>query len=223
MASQTINTWCGLVTSRMRRACFIMSASTWSRPAVSMMTTSACCRSASFRLAFATLTGSRPSEKTGTPISRPSVRSCSTAAGRSRSAATNRGRRPLPFSSMASLAQAVVFPEPWTPAIMTTAGRAWASVNGRCSPPRVTVSSSSTTFTICWPGVRLFMTSSDRARSRTRVRRSSATSTETSASSRAVRISPRALSTCFGWSLPRERSFLKTLFRRSVRVSNMNT
>ena len=35
--------------------------------------------------------------------------------------------------------------------------------------PSVTVSSSSMTFTTCWAGVRLFMTSSDSARARTRV------------------------------------------------------
>ena len=52
------------------------------------------------------------------------------------------------------------------------------------------MSSSSITFTTCWAGVMLFMTSSDRARTRTRSSRSSTTSTETSASSRAVRISP---------------------------------
>ena len=81
IASHAIRTWWGFVASRIRRACFIMSASTCRRPAVSMMTTSACWRSASFTPAFATFTGSRPSEKTGTPISRPRVRSCSTAAG----------------------------------------------------------------------------------------------------------------------------------------------
>ena len=128
---------------------------------------------------FATFTGSRPSDHTGTPISRPRVRSCSTAAGRSRSAAISRGRLPLPLSCFASLAHAVVLPEPWTPAIMMTAGRAPPSSKGWYSPPIVTVSSSSTTFTICWPGREalhdLFGLS---ARSRTRPRKSSATSTD---------------------------------------------
>ena len=59
---------------------------------------------------------------TGTPTRSPSTRSCSTAAGRWRSAPTSSGRRPWLLSSRASFADAVVFPEPWRPAIITTVG-----------------------------------------------------------------------------------------------------
>src|SRR5581483_9668377 len=155
------------------------------------------------------------------PISRPSVTSCSIAAGRWRSAATSNGCLPFSLTIRASFAHAVVLPEPWTPATITTAGLALGSVNAACVPPMVAVSSSRTTLTTCWAGVRLRITSSERARVRTRSSRSSATSTATSASSRAVRMSARAASTCLGWSLPRDRSFLKTAFRRPVNVSNI--
>ena len=52
----------------------------------------------------ATATGSVGSENTGTPTRSPSTRSCSTAAGRWRSAPTSSGRRPWLFRSLASLA-----------------------------------------------------------------------------------------------------------------------
>ena len=188
---------------------------------MSTITTSSPLRSASFRAAFATLTGSRPSETTGTPISSPRVKSCSTAAGRSRSAATRSGRRPSFFSRSASFADAVVFPEPWTPAIMTTAVRAEGTTNRTNSPPSVACSSSRTTLITCCAGVRLFMTSSESARVRTRARKASATSTATSASSNAVRMSSRALSTCLGCNLPRERSFLNVPSSFAVSVSNI--
>ena len=59
----------------------------------------------------------------------------------------------------------------------------------RSSAPISSVSSSWTTFTTCWPGVRLFSTSSPSARSRTRATKSRTTSRLTSASSSARRIS----------------------------------
>src|SRR5919106_1975988 len=143
------------------------------------------------------------------------------AAGRSRSAATSRGRRPSFFSLRASFAHAVVFPEPWTPAIITTAVRAEGTTNRTYSPPSVSWSSSRTTLITCCAGVRLCITSSESARARTRSRNPSATSTATSASSSAVRMSASALSICFGCSFPRERSFLKVPSSLEVRVSNI--
>src|SRR5438309_4169047 len=65
------------------------------------------------------------------------------------------------------------------------------------------------------------MTSAERERSRTRCRNSSTTETAASASSSAVRMSPRAFSTCCGCSLPLERSFRKTPSNRPVNVSNI--
>src|SRR6266511_3273424 len=105
--------------------------------------------------------------------------------------------------------------------IMMATGFAPGSLNGECSPPSVAISSSRTTLMTCWAGVRLRMTSSDSARFRTRPRKSSTMSRAASASSNAVRMSARAASTCFGWSLPRDRSLRKTAFRRSVSASNM--
>ena len=69
------------------------------------------------------LTGSaRSSLKTGTWIWRPSCSSWSIAAGRCRSAATSPGLRPSLRSSSASLAAAVVLPEPCRPASRITVG-----------------------------------------------------------------------------------------------------
>jgi hypothetical protein len=147
VASTAMSTSFGFTAARTRAASRIMSASTCNRPAVSTISTSWPSRRACFRAFLATLTASRPSETTGIPISRPSVMSCSTAPGRCRSAAASSGRRPFSLRWSASLAHAVVFPEPWRPAIMTTAGE--GSLNGRCSPPRVWTSSSFTTFTTC--------------------------------------------------------------------------
>ena len=70
----------------------------------------------------ATSTGSVASLKTGTSIWRPRVRSCSTAAGRWRSAPTSSGLRPWLLNQRASLAELVVLPEPCRPAISTTVG-----------------------------------------------------------------------------------------------------
>src|SRR6266542_3634968 len=180
----------------------LKSASREGRNVVIVDTTFRPSREADFSAFLATFTASFPSETTGTPISRPSVNSCSTAAGRWRSAATRSGCLPFSFRWRASFAHAVVFSEPWPPAIMITTGRAPGSRKGLCSPPRVTTSASRTTLSTCWAGVSDRMTSSEVARLRTLARKSSTTSRATSASSRAVRMSSRAASTCFGWSLP---------------------
>jgi hypothetical protein len=144
-----MSTWCGLRVSFTRRASRIISSSTCRRPAVSTIRTSCPSRSARFSAFFATFTASLPSEATSTPISRPSVSSWSTAAGRHRSAATSSGRLPLDLCCTASFAHAVVLPEPWTPATITTAGLALGSWKGTCVPPIVSWSSSRTTFTTC--------------------------------------------------------------------------
>ncbi len=108
IASMTKNTSSGSIALRMSPACFISSASTPRRPAVSTMTTSYSLRSASFTPSRATLTGlpcalldgpaSEPSPtlpgsgaKTGTPACSPTTCSWVTALGRCRSAATSSG------------------------------------------------------------------------------------------------------------------------------------
>ena len=93
-----------------------------SRPAVSMMQTSRPRRRASSTPAAARATGSVGSLNTVTPAWPPRTRSCSTAAGRCRSAPTKSGLRPCCFHHWASLAAVVVLPEPWSPARSTTVG-----------------------------------------------------------------------------------------------------
>ena len=56
--------------------------------------------------------------KTGTSICSPKICSCSTAAGRCMSAATNSTLRPSPCRRRASLAALVVLPDPCKPTIM---------------------------------------------------------------------------------------------------------
>ena len=74
------------------------------------------------RVAARRPTTSSSAENTGTSTWRPSVRSCSTAAGRWRSAPTSSGLRPCCLNQRASLAEVVVLPEPWRPAMSTTVG-----------------------------------------------------------------------------------------------------
>ena len=95
---------------------------------MSTMSTSRPRRRASARPAAAVATGSPAWENTGTSIWRPRVRSCSTAAGRWRSAPTSSGLRPCCLNQRASLAELVVLPEPWRPAISTTVGGLLAKV-----------------------------------------------------------------------------------------------
>ena len=70
----------------------------------------------------ATVTGSDGSEKNGTSTRSASTRNCSTAAGRCRSAPTSSGCRPCDLQQARELAAAVVLPEPWSPASITTVG-----------------------------------------------------------------------------------------------------
>ena len=68
-----------------------------------------------------------------------------------------RERHVLPcsfFSRRASLAQAVVLPDPWRPAIRITVGGVGANVTWREDSPISWVSSSFTILTTCWPGLR---------------------------------------------------------------------
>ena len=106
------------------RSSSMSSASICSRPAVSTMTTLRPRRAASsMRAARRPRPGRSARSRTGTSTRSPSTRSCSTAAGRWRSAPTSSGCRPWLFSSRASLAAAVVFPEPCRPASITTRRR----------------------------------------------------------------------------------------------------
>ena len=81
--------------------------------------------------------------------------SCSTAAGRWMSqAASATELRCSVRSSRASLAAAVVLPEPCRPAIRITVGGREANVMpGPRSPPIIASSSSWTILTTCWPGL----------------------------------------------------------------------
>ena len=76
-----------------------------------------------------------------------------------------RARRPCPARcrQRASLAQAVVLPEPCRPAIRITVGPAEAKARSRPAPPISAVSSSLTILTTCWPGLRLSSTSAPEA------------------------------------------------------------
>ena len=128
-------------------------------------------------------------------------------AGRSRPGAGGRRRRapascPSLRSISASFAAAVVLPEPWRPASRITVGRAAAKASRESPPPIIAVSSSWTIFTTCWPGVRLFVTSSPTARSFTRATKSFTTWRLTSASSSARRISRIAFETASSSSRP---------------------
>src|SRR5690606_13480401 len=75
----------------------------------------------------------------------------------------------------------------------------------------------------CWPGVRLFMTSSPTARSRTRAMKSLTTRKLTSASSSARRTSRSASSTSFSVSLPRPRSLSRADCSFSAKLLNNAT
>ena len=151
----------------------------------------------------------------------PSTRSCWTAAGRCRSAPTSSGRRFWLLSRRASLAEAVVFPEPWRPAIITTLGGFDDVVSLPVVPPRVWTSSSLTILMTCCAGLRLFATSAPWARSLTRRMKLRATRTLTSASSSATRSSRQTSSISLSVSFPRLRSLWKMPSKRSASVSNM--
>ena len=173
IASMTNSTSSGFVALRMFAACFIISASTPRRPAVSMMTTSCCWRARRASTpSFATCTGSPTplpgsGAKTGTPACPPTTCSWFTAFGRWRSAATSIGVWPSFSSHFASLPASVVLPAPWRPASMMTVGGFFANCRRRCSPPRIATSSSLTICTTCCAGFSALLTSSPSARSRT--------------------------------------------------------
>ena len=86
--------------------------------------------------------------KTGTPICRPSVASCSMAAGRCKSHAISSGWRPCFFSQLASFAEEVVLPAPFRPT-MRMRVRFPSRFSGEASPPSRAVSSSWKILTIC--------------------------------------------------------------------------
>ncbi len=196
--------------------------STVSRPAVSRMTVSRTSRRAAS-------TPRRPICGTGVPCGavttgmsrpRPSVTSCSTAAGRYGSAATRIGRRPSFTTWRASLAAVVVLPEPWSPTRAMTAGlpERW---NVRSPAERRSVSSSLTILTTCCPALRDSSTSAPTARSRTRATKSLTTRKLTSASRSARRTSRIAASTSASETRPRPVRAPSVLRRRSERASNM--
>src|SRR5674476_1403745 len=151
----------------------------------------------------------------------PRACSWSMAAGRYTSAAMRTGRLPSFLSRLASLAHAVVLPEPCRPAIRMTVG-AWPLKASLESPlPMSATSSSLTIFTTCCAGVRLSMTSAPSARSLTWATNSRTTLKLTSASSSARRISRIAASMSSALSLPCPLRPCMTPCRRSVSASNM--
>src|SRR5262245_46612270 len=158
--------------------------------------------------------------KTGIWSSRPSCCSWSTAAGRARSAATRAGEWPSLRRRRASFAEAVVFPEPWSPASRITVGGLLANASFESPLPMSAVSSSWTMRTTSCPGVRLFVTSAPSARSRTRATKSFTTLKLTSASSSARRTSRMAREIDSSSSLPRPRTSCSAACRRSESASN---
>ena len=220
MASSTRSTFVGFVSAATRPSSSMSSWSTCRRPAVSRITTSRPSFRAASSPSRAAFTGSaRSSANTGIWIWRPSWSSWSTAAGRWRSHATRPGRFPSFRRRRASLAAAVVLPDPCRPARrITVGGRANAR---RESPvPMSSVSSSWTIFTTCWPGVRLLRTSCPSARSLTDAVKSRATSRLTSASSSARRISRIAFDTASSSRLPLRPRPPRVAWSLSESVSN---
>ena len=125
---------------------------------------------------------------------------------------------PACAGASASFAAVVVLPEPCRPASRMTVNFPNASPD---SPsPISSVSSSWTTFTTCWPGVRLFRTSSPSAFSRTRATKSRTTVKLTSASSSARRISRIAREIDSSSRLPFLRRSPRALCSLSDRLSN---
>mmetsp|Transcript_9250 Transcript_9250/g.30549 ORF Transcript_9250/g.30549 Transcript_9250/m.30549 type:complete len:219 (-) Transcript_9250:151-807(-) len=99
------------------------------------------------------------------------------------------GERPSFLSRSASLAHAVVFPTPWSPAMSTTVGPSSALASGTFSRPISSRSSSATTLTSCWSGVTPLVTLTPSERSSTFFTKRRTTGRLTSASSKARRIS----------------------------------
>ena len=106
-----------------------------SRPAVSMISASALRAIAAFSASKTTAAGSEPAawRTTSTSTRWPHVSSCSMAAARNVSAAASSTCRPSALRAAASLAHVVVLPEPLTPSMRITLGRA-SSASGRAGP-----------------------------------------------------------------------------------------
>ena len=122
----------------------IISSSIWSRPAVSTRTVRARALPAAVipsRTIFTTSFDAM-SPCTPTSICRPSVWSCSMAAGRYTSAATRNGAFCSVLSRRASLPAVVVLPEPWSPTSRMIVGGTVAWTMGACFSPSITTSSS---------------------------------------------------------------------------------
>jgi hypothetical protein len=213
-----------LIRLLIRASSSISASSMWSRPAVSTINTSRCSARARFTAhsAISTGSGSVPFSYTGTPARLPTVTSWSTAAGRCVSHAASAGARPSFASRLASLAQAVVLPDPCRPATRIIVVPLGANTMSRPAPPISFASSSPVIFTTCWPGSRLSSTPSPRQRSLSSDVNDLTTLKLTSASRRASRISRIARSTSASLSLPRERTSESVDCSRSESWSNTN-
>ncbi len=213
MPSATSSTSRGAAAALSARNSSISSASICSRPAVSTITVRHRAVSAS-RNASRTRSGTWrgtacrtpttvSAPNTGTPTCAPNCRSCSAAAGRYGSAATNPGAFCSSLSRRASFAAVVVLPEPCNPTSRITVGPTEAKSSPARVPPSSTVISSWTSFTTCWPGLTDLSCSTPTARSCTRSTKPRVTSKLTSASSRCRRISRSASVTSLSDSTPR--------------------
>ena len=221
IASRTSSTFVGFAASRTAASSSISASSTWSRPAVSRMTTSRpWLRACSIPCVTAC-------DRVGALVVDRDLRARGRAAraGRSRPGAGGRRRRaralapPCAGAARASRRRSSC-PSPAGPRAgsPSAAGRRTRACE---SPvPISAVSSSWTIFTTCWPGVRLFVTSAPSARSRTRATKSFTTLKLTSASSSARRISRIAREIASSSSVPRPRRSPSAAWSRSESVSN---
>src|SRR6201999_2469548 len=125
------------------------------------------------------------------------------------------------LSSLASLAVAVVLPEPCRPAIRITVGGRGENVIPADWPPISAVSSSLTILTTCWPGLSCLAISSPSARSLTVDVNCLTTLKLTSASRSASRISRIALLMSSSVSAPRWRTPASVPCSFSESESNM--
>src|SRR5215212_4054144 len=123
----------------------------------------------------------------------------------------------------ASLAAAVVLPDPCRPASTTPVGLRGESARSRAAPPISSVSSSETILTTCWPGSTRLSTSSPSALDRTSLVNWRTTLKFTSASRSARRISRIAALTSSSVSAPRWRTSPRVAWSFSERASNTGT
>ncbi len=203
----------------------ISSGSTCMRPAVSTMRSVAPRSFAAVRARAATPGASSGdalgSACTGTPVCCASSCNWRMAAGRRRSQAVRSGSRPCFLSSRASLAAAVVLPEPCRPASKMTRGGAGDGCKPTVSCPRTSIRAACTSLMTCWAGVRLLWISAPSARSFTSRTKALTTLRATSASSSARRISRRTSSICFSDKRPLDRRRVKMSSRRPESESNI--